>query len=367
MDKTIFNFSLLRITASILTLFSFINAQTDELSSTESSNFPVIFLSFIIIALSVAIIILYLKYSKLKKTKRNGFSDEFDALKHSYTTLKKSLISEQEQKDLLKNQIREFQNHISQLEEINTTLLEQKIKLQSAKQNLEELQTQKDELFAIAIHDIKNPASAIKGYIELINGYDLNAQEQQEIMINLAESSNQVVRLAQEISKVMARQRPVEMMKFEKTSLKKIIDNICSVNSTYAKKKGVKLLNQSSDSLPPNKIDKEKIAEAIENLVNNAIKYAPPETIIHVRTFFNREFVTVEVSDNGVGLSEEDAKKAFSKGSILTPKPTAGEDSSGLGLWIVKRIIEEHGGQVMLKSKLGIGSTFSFQLPIIED
>ncbi len=352
----------------LFSLFAdFYYAQVPEKSVFPITTLLTVFLFIIIIFLLLLIFFQNKKNTKLKKLIKLNLTEEYENLRHSYNSLKTSLQNEQNKNELLNQKIKEFETNISQLEEINSTLLEQKIKLQTSKQNLEELQKQKDELFAIAIHDIKNPASAIKGYIELIKGYDLNATEQQEIIENLANSSNQVVKLAQEISKIMAQQKTEETMKFEKTSIKKIIDNICNQNAAYAKKKGVKLLNQSSDSLPKNNIDPDKITEAIENLVNNAIKYALPDTIVHVRTFFNSDNVTVEVSDNGVGLSEEDVKKAFNKGVILTPKPTAGEECSGLGLWIVKRIIEEHNGKVFVKSKLGIGSTFSFQLPIIKE
>jgi signal transduction histidine kinase len=72
----------------------------------------------------------------------------------------------------------------------------------------------------------------------------------------------------------------------------------------------------------------------------------------------------IEVSDNGLGLSEEDIKRAFSKGARLSAQPTNGEHSSGLGLWIVKKIVEAHHGRVWVRSILGKGSTFAFQIPV---
>jgi len=72
------------------------------------------------------------------------------------------------------------------------------------------------------------------------------------------------------------------------------------------------------------------------------------------------------VKDTGVGLSGEDLKHSFQKGAVLSAKPTGLEKSSGLGLWIVKKIIEEHNGKVWVESKLGDGSTFAFEIPIEE-
>jgi len=225
------------------------------------------------------------------------------------------------------------------------------------------LHQQKDELFAIAIHDIKNPAAAIKSFVELLESYDLNANEQQEIMQSLLDTSEQIVKLAQRISVEIASTKTTSNLIFEKTSLKNITDSVCKRNMAYAKQKGIKLVNQTSSAIPEIEIDNAKIEEVIDNLVNNAIKYSPSGTIVQMRTYFNSEKIIFEVEDNGVGLSEEDVKNAFKKGALLSTKPTGDETRSGLGLWISKKIIEEHNGKIWLKSKSGVGSTFGFEIP----
>ncbi len=77
-----------------------------------------------------------------------------------------------------------------------------------------------------------------------------------------------------------------------------------------------------------------------------------------------KNYVTVEIADNGFGLTEDEVAHAFEKGSKLSTKPTGNESSSGLGLWIAKKIVTEHDGHVWVKSKKGFGSTFAFKLPI---
>ena len=99
-------------------------------------------------------------------------------------------------------------------------------------------------------------------------------------------------------------------------------------------------------------------------MLNNAIKYGPKDTEVILESFFTDTKVTIEVSDNGVGLSEEDLKNIFNKGATLSAKPTGNESSSGLGLWIVKKLVEAHHGKVWVKSKVGKGSTFVVELPI---
>jgi len=114
----------------------------------------------------------------------------------------------------LRKQIEDLEKHITNLENTNLNLLEQKERLALSKRQLELLQNQKEDLFAIAIHDIKNPAAAIKGYVELLNSYDLNANEQQEIMSSLMESSEDIVKLSQAMCMIIAESKPETDIQF---------------------------------------------------------------------------------------------------------------------------------------------------------
>jgi signal transduction histidine kinase len=294
----------------------------------------------------------------------NSLVAEYDDLEYSYDKLKKEYSNLKELNDFLKQQVNDLKANINDLQTANAQLAKQKDRLLEKKRQLEELQQQKDELFAMAVHDIKNPASAIRSYVELLDSYDLNAQEQQEVMQSLVNTSSHIINLAQQMSLVVTKKRPDPVYNYETGSIKKIADIICNRNKGYAVKKEVKLVNQTSPNTPETKMDIAKVEEVLDNLINNAIKYAPKGTIVQVKSYFSDSKVTVEVVDNGVGLSDEDCRHVFEKGALLTPKPTDGETRSGLGLWIVKKIIEDHGGHVWVKSKVSVGSTFGFELPI---
>ena len=84
-----------------------------------------------------------------------------------------------------------------------------------------------------------------------------------------------------------------------------------------------------------------------------------------VSSSFRDDYIVVEVKDTGPGLSEEDLRKAFKKGVRLSSQPTGGESSTGLGLWIIKKLVEAHKGRVWVKSAVGKGSTFCFSLPLV--
>ena len=268
------------------------------------------------------------------------------------------------QTDAQKNQIEILKKQHAELSEVNNELIAQKERHAASQVQLEILQKQKEDLFAIAIHDLKNPAGAIKGYVDLLQSYDYNAVEQQEIMGHLVSTSSRIVEIAQSISVIIAESENVGSMNMVRSPIKVMIDAVCNRNMVYAQSKGVKVINSSSPDSPPILIDEFKFEEVIENLINNAIKFANEGTIVQVRSYFNSTHVLVEISDNGVGMSKEDVARAFTKGAKLSAKPTAGEPSSGLGLWIVKNIVEGHGGKVNIESKLGAGTKFTIQLPI---
>lgn len=331
-----------------------------------TNSLPIYGLAGLCALFLVIIIILIAKRNPHDKNNSNRLVEELSDLKYSYKRVKEELAQKTEENENLKARIQELDQNVKVLEKANVHLVEQKEKLAEAKAKLEILHTQKEELFAMKIHDIKNPASAIRGYIELLNSYELNANEQQEIMASLVASSEDIVKLSQDMCTIIAKAMPEPKIKMEMSSIKNLVDDVYNQNASYAKAKKIKFYNKNANLLPEVKMDAEKIEEALDNLVNNAIKYAPPETIVEIRTYvkdLNKKTVVVEVKDTGVGLSDEDLKRSFQKGAVLSAKPTGLEQSSGLGLWIVKKIVEEHNGKVWVESKEGVGSTFAIELP----
>ncbi len=325
---------------------------------------------FEILSAVLAVIILVLLIIILKLRKRASFGDKFMLIekksarvKELYENLKSGYKNLEKQNDELKEKISSLEQKIKLLEKANIELLARKEQLQASKEKLELLHKQKQEMFAMALHDIKNPIAAIKSYLDLLESYDLNAAEQQEIMEGLMASSEKIVKLAKEITDVIISEDLTQKLNFRTGKLDEIIRSVYLQNLAYAESKKIKLLNKSSNLLPPAKIDFDKIEEAIDNYVNNAIKYSPEGSEVIIKSYFNPDFITVEVTDTGPGIREEDLQRIFDKGVILENKPTGDETRNGIGLWIVKHIIEQHGGKVWVKSKVGVGSSFGFDIP----
>ena len=332
-------------------------------SKTTLSLPPIAIYILISILLLELILILYLLFVKKDKIFVVTEQEEFINLDQAYSVLKQSYADLKTANKNLDFNIRKMERIIGNLEEANVELLNQKETLLVKKSQLEDLHSKKDELYAVAIHDLKNPASAIKGLIELLDDFDLTAQEQQEIMEGIVASSESIFKLTEELSTSISNSSEGNIVNIENASLKKIIDTVFIINNAYANKKDIRLINRSSVSLPNFNFDPNKMKEVFDNLINNAIKYGPKGTEVILEAFFTDTKVTVEISDNGVGLTDADLQKIFTKGGKLSNKPTGEESSSGLGLWIVKKLVEAHEGKVWVKSKVGKGSTFVVELP----
>jgi signal transduction histidine kinase len=322
-----------------------------------------------LVFLSVALIFYYLSKKNFFASKKDSdhqidLSNLNEEAKLKLNTLKKENDALRKEIKFLEDKNKRLKIKIEQMRQVINQLREQKNQLEESEKKLRELRVQKDDTLAMVAHDLKNPESTIKSFVELLESYDLSAQEQQDVFRGLMETSSRLVRLAQEFSQVISEEYiPFNMTKQE-SNLNELIEGIVKVNRVKANEKNIELRLYQQESPITLNVDPEKIKEVIDNFVGNAIKFCPEKSKVEVHTKIVNKEVIVEISDDGYGLTEDEVSYAFEKGMKLSTKPTAGESSSGLGLWITKRIVEEHEGRVYVKSKKGLGSTFAFTLPI---
>jgi signal transduction histidine kinase len=282
--------------------------------------------------------------------------EEYQKIASDNSSLKGELAAMKGQIDAMLKRGNELTLHNKELEE-------KLDRLSNSKSDLEELARQKDELFAIVIHDIKNPAALIKNLVDLLRSYDLTANEQQEIIEDIAETTLVIVQLSQEVTKILNLESGLMHLDFEDNPITEIIEDIVTRNKVAANKKNMTIFTEFDKNLPYCELDAQKIDEVLDNLVSNAIKFTQNGGTIRVKAYKELRDIIVEVSDNGLGLSEDDVAKAFRRGQKLSAHPTGDEFSTGMGLWIVKKIVDAHHGKVWIKSLLGKGSTFAFSLP----
>jgi signal transduction histidine kinase len=324
----------------------------------------IFFLLFLILSGTIYLLIkknIFSSSSNLLSNKKiNSSQDKFSKLqsiKRENEELNREIAFLEEKNRRLKLKIKDLRAAIAELEE-------QKYQLEHSEKTLKELRIKKDEALAIVAHDIKNPASTIKNFVELLETYDLSMQEQKDVFASLIETSSRLVKLTNEFTQVVSEEYTTLKLNISKHNILDIVNSIVKTNTISAKNKNIDLKLYQPEREVVVDVDEDKMKEVVDNFVANAIKFCPENSKVEITTKIDKSNVLVEVSDNGYGLTENEIALAFEKGSKFKRSNTSDESSSGLGLWIAKKIVEEHNGRVWVKSKKGLGATFSFTLPI---
>ncbi|WP_035695827.1 GAF domain-containing sensor histidine kinase, partial [Bradyrhizobium liaoningense] len=227
----------------------------------------------------------------------------------------------------------------------------------------------KNEILGTVAHDLKNPLGVILGRTEMLKELISTGASEGGVVAQVDHIRDATKRLTTMvdhlISDAMADAFDITIRR-EPVDVAALVKEVAEANQPLAVNKQQTI----SVAAPANIVtmcDTDRIREAIDNLISNAIKYSPIGGKIDVAVSHEGRDTIVRVSDEGAGLSPEDLGRLFGRFQRLSAKPTAGESSTGLGLSIVKRIIDMHGGEVTAESDgPGKGSTFTITLPATE-
>ncbi|MDA9399089.1 ATP-binding response regulator [Bradyrhizobium sp. CCBAU 45389] len=227
----------------------------------------------------------------------------------------------------------------------------------------------KNEILGTVAHDLKNPLGVILGRTEMLKELISTGASEGGVVAQVDHIRDATKRLTTMvdhlISDAMADAFDITIRR-EQVDVAALVKEVAEANQPLAVNKQQAI----SVTAPANIVtmcDTDRIREAIDNLISNAIKYSPIGGKIGVAVSHEGSDTVVRVSDEGAGLSPEDLGRLFGRFQRLSAKPTAGESSTGLGLSIVKRIIDMHGGEVTADSDgPGKGSTFTITLPATE-
>ena len=224
------------------------------------------------------------------------------------------------------------------------------------------------EILGIVAHDLKNPLSVILGRAEVIDQLlGILPIEPERCRTHLGFVKDATRRMADMadtlVADVMADALDITLRK-EPNDLGRLVSEVVEANRLLADRKA-QMLEISVDFDGMAAFDYDRMRDAIDNLVSNAIKYSPLGETIIVDVERDEDEAVVRIIDNGPGLEAEDHARLFGRFQRLSAKPTGGESSTGLGLSIVKRIAELHGGTIAASSAgPGRGATFALRLPI---
>lgn len=250
--------------------------------------------------------------------------------------------------------------------ELKLLVDEQTKELRSSNLRLTEANEQKSELLSMAAHDLKNPLQAIIGFSELISlRKDCPENIKKNAHLILEASRGMLETINNTLNTTVIREGKVTISNEEILDLTALSRLVVEIYSEFAKKKNQIVITRFwSDCFI--KGEKERIKIVIENLLSNAIKYSPLNRNIILSVEKLGKNVVLSVKDEGGGFSDEDKNKMFEKFRRLSSKPTAGESSTGIGLSIVKKIVEMHKGKIWLESQEGEGSIFFVNFPAVD-
>jgi signal transduction histidine kinase len=232
-------------------------------------------------------------------------------------------------------------------------------------EDVRELESLKSEMIRMASHDLRNPLGNVMGYLELLmaevgDTLDIN---QNDYVNQMRTALNQMKALIEDLL-TLEKIESERQAAFGHLNLSSLLEDVFMAQQFQANRK-----NQTINLAKPFEMiyvqgSNTQLRQAFVNLINNAIKYTPENGMIHVRLMQDGARVRFEVQDNGFGISKEKQGKLYQRFYRAREPQTEHITGTGLGLSLVKTVVERHGGEVWVKSELGVGSTFGFWLPI---
>ncbi len=224
----------------------------------------------------------------------------------------------------------------------------------------------KEEFLAFIAHELRNPITVIRGSVEyaLRRAQQEGSDRVQRALHNAEEGLDRLMHLTNELL-ILSREEQADLdLRLEETPVQPLIEKVMEANRRSAERKGLTLTRDLQEPVPSVMGDVEWLHTALSNLVDNAIKYTPDGGQVTVRTVTLPRRLQVDVVDTGIGIPGDALPYIFDKYYRVKSGSTAFIKGTGLGLALVKRIVERHGGDVRVQSQEGQGSTFSLYLPL---
>jgi signal transduction histidine kinase len=221
----------------------------------------------------------------------------------------------------------------------------------------------RDDMIGIVSHDLRNPVNAVR----MLTGVMLDRKDKDPISPELADYASIIRQAAEQMDGLIRDLLDVTRVEAGRLAVnlrsedaEELIGDSLRTLAPVVQEKSLKLRLNAPDDLPPVIADRERIAQALSNLIGNAVKFSPPGSEIVVRVATMPAELVISVSDSGHGMNAEQLSHAFDR---FWQSSRTDRQGAGLGLAITKGIVEAHGGRIWAESSPGAGSTFYFTLP----
>lgn len=297
-------------------------------------------------------------------------------LLYIYHQRKKFIKTLELQKMMIETQSIEIQTMNTSLQEQNLHLQQQQTVIQQTNNDLqqtnvtlEHLVYEKNEFLGIAAHDLKNPLTHIVHVSTFLEKH-IQRLDTSEVLPQLRSVTNVAAKMNEIITNLLelhALESGKQTVNITDVNFLTILRQIEEFNALKASQKDIHLhfIHQSPNDILLMKTDKTAMQSIIDNLLSNALKFSSPGTSVKVVSTQTKRGVRVEVHDEGPGIQESERKLLFAKFAKLSNKPTSGENSTGLGLCIVKQFVDTLNGQIWHEHGKTRGSVFVVEIPSI--
>jgi len=288
------------------------------------------------------------EYQKAYECFENYFELETQATK-DFSDLKVKYLNVAHKVDVAKKEAEILQEKNEELDALNKKLLA--------------LHEEKDEFLGIAVHDLKNPLNGISlAASGLIKNFDKVSQEKFDSVIQRIEAvTGRMKLILSNLLDVNAIESGTYNLNFQTVNISSLLNETVSHFRNTAEEKSINLEYENKAGEIFFSTDEVAFTEILENLISNAIKYSEKNKSVWVVLSESENKFTIQIIDSGLGIKEEEQDKVFKKFAKISNKPTAGENSTGLGLSIVKKLTEMLGGKISFHSVYGSGTTFTLE------
>jgi two-component system NtrC family sensor kinase len=281
-----------------------------------------------------------------------------------HSTVREMFIHADDQGQVVHSEVsledgRTFNAQLTPIEGVGKVLVMQDIT------HLKELDRIKSEFVATVSHDLRTPLTTIQGYIELLPRVGPLNERQQDFIDRAHHSMQAIAELIGDLLDIGRIEAGFDL-EMAPCSLIQVIEEAVQDIQPQASAKRQGLHWKSPGILPPVRGNARTLRQVMDNLLSNAVKYTQEEGQIEVSASHDEGHIVVHVTDTGIGIPPEQQPYIFDKFYRVESAETAGVIGSGLGLAIVKAVIEKHNGRVWVESRPGVGSMFTFVLPVMK-
>jgi signal transduction histidine kinase len=247
-------------------------------------------------------------------------------------------------------------------------LQEQLIREKLAAEKLEELNQQKSMFVSTVSHDLKTPLTSIKIFTEILLEKEKGLSDKSKTHLEIIEGeTDRLTRLINNVLDFSKIEKGVKEYYLREIYFNKTIKKVVELMRYTLNMQGFKLESDFMQTDLMINADEDAITQAVENLISNAIRFSSSKKVIRVQTYLINSFACVSVKDKGIGIAQSEFKKIFDPFYRSDSAKAKKIEGTGLGLPIVKHILEEHGGKISVESTPNLGSVFTLCFPVLSN